>query len=104
MADELKIARDEKSKAEQGALEWEVSYYDQKEYINPLTFLLGPHLNKLYGDVTAEVEALLGVVGVIVQSTSHHAPKVSTHVDDATTIYGSKLGEVDAADDTNIIA
>lgn len=41
---------------------------------------------------------------MVVKPSSCHDLKVATHVDDVTATDGAKLGEVDVADDTNVVA
>lgn len=77
-------------KAELGALEWEVSYDAQKEYIDHLDFLLWPHLDKLPTDVVAEITAIPGECSMVVGPASRHAPKV-TPANDATVADGALL-------------
>lgn len=52
---ELKIVTDEKLKAEQGDLEWDVLYDAQKEYADHLAFILSPYPDKLPDDIATEI-------------------------------------------------
>lgn len=67
-----------------GVLTWDVSCKAQKECIEHLAFILGPHIYKLTTVLAAKITSLPREVGVTIEPASHHAPKVTTMDDDAT--------------------
>lgn len=58
-------------------LKWDITYKVKKEYTDNLTFILGPHMDKLPTDLVAEIAALPGECGMEVNSTSCHVPKAT---------------------------
>lgn len=84
-------------------LKWDVTYKAHKEYIDHFAFILGPCIDKLPIELVVKIIALPEKVGVEVKLASHYAPKFTT-LYDTTIADGAELGEVDVADDTNIVA
>lgn len=90
----------DKEAAELCTLKWGGNHEAQKEYIDHLSFILGPHMDKL----PAEVTTMPGKESVRIGLASRHAPKVTPLADDTTTIDGAKLGELNVADDASAVA
>lgn len=66
------------------------------EYINYLTFIQGPHMDKLPENLAAEITSMLGEVSIELKPTDRHAPKATITVDyTATIIDGTGAGKVD---------
>lgn len=101
---ELNIVTAVNLKAEKGALEWEVSYDTQKDYLDHLTFLIRLHLDKLPAEVSMEIVSLPGECDVVADPISRHAHKVASPGGNAIAVDGVELGEVDVVDDTKLVA
>lgn len=102
LTSKLEAAVTDKEATELGTLKWEITCEAQKEYINHLDFILGPHMEKLPTEVVTEVTSLPGEVGMNVDPASRHALKVTPPTDN-TTVNGTKLGKVDVADNASVI-
>lgn len=102
MSRELDTMSVEKQKVEQTTLGWEVMYDAQKEYIDHLAFILRSHMDKLLEDIISKIRALPRECGVMVETKSHHDPKVILLADEATAVDGNELvnqGEVEVVED-----
>lgn len=78
---ELAAAKSEQDVTLHKALYWEISCEAQVEYINHLTFIRSPHLNKLPTQLVDEIRVILGNICVIVEPADRYTLKATMVVE-----------------------